>query len=146
MPVSESWLTDVAERVGEDWPRLAIALGLTEADVAHIGGTIDTGTQAHATINSWLCSGDRPATHAELQKALRLIGREDIMAQTPSATDTDNAPVRPIPSTTSRTSFDSCTCRRIISFFICSNMKRTTCNMRTTIYLIMFRMFLLGLS
>ena len=114
MPVSESWLTDVAERVGEDWPRLAIALGLTEADVAHIGGTIDTGTQAHATINSWLCSCDRPTTHAELQKALRLIGRDDIMAQgvqPPSASDTDNAPVRPIPSTTSRTSFDSCMCR-----------------------------------
>ena len=114
MPVSESWLTDVAERVGEDWPRLAIALGLTEADVAHIGGTIDTGTQAHATINSWLCSDDRPATHDELQRALRLIGRDDIMAQCmppPSAADTDNAPVRPIPSTTSRTSFDSCMCR-----------------------------------
>jgi len=116
MPVSETWLTDVAERVDDDWPRLAIALGLSEADVAHIGGTIDTGTQAHATINSWLCGGDRPATHAELQRALRLIGREDIIAQcVPPTTTTsdaeliDNAPARPIPSTTSRTSFDSCT-------------------------------------
>ena len=112
MPVSESWLTDVAERVGEDWPRLATALGLTEADVAQIGGTIDTGTQAHATINSWLCDSDRPATHEELQRALRLIGRDDIVAQClppTSAAVTDNAPVRPIPSATSRTSFDSCT-------------------------------------
>jgi len=114
MPVSELWLTDVAERVGDDWPRLATALGLTEADVAHIGGTIDTGTQAHATINSWLCSGDRPATHDELQQALRQIGRDDIVTQCmppPSGTVADNAPVhRPIPSTTSRTSFDSCMC------------------------------------
>jgi len=113
MPVSELWLTDVAERVGEDWPRLATALGLTEADVAHIGGTIDTGTQAHATINSWLCSGDRPATHNELQRALQCIGRDDIVAQCmlpPAAAAADNAPVRPVPSTTSRTSFDSCMC------------------------------------
>jgi len=112
MPVSESWLTDVAERVGDDWPRLAMALGLTEADVAHIGGTIDTGTQAHATINSWLCGAERPATHAELQRALRLIGRDDIIAQcvpaAPAPSAADNAPARPIPSTTSRTSFDSC--------------------------------------
>lgn len=114
MPVSEMWLTDIADRVGDDWPRLATALGLTEADVAHIGATIDSRTQAHATINSWLCGGDRPTTHDELQRALRLIGRDDIVAhcmQMPFATDagTDNAPVRPIPSTTSRTSFDSCT-------------------------------------
>ena len=114
MPVSESWLTDVADRVGEDWPQLATALGLTEADVAHIGGTIDTGTQAHATINSWLSSDDRPPTHNELQRALRLIGRDDIIAQCmppPSATvGADNAGVRPISSTVSRTSFDSCMC------------------------------------
>jgi len=112
MPVSETWLTDVAERVDDDWPRLAIALGLSEADVAHIGGTIDAGTQAHATINSWLCSADRPPTHDQLQRALRLIGRDDVVAQCmPPAPGTDNAPVRPLPSTTSRTSFDSCTCR-----------------------------------
>jgi len=114
MPVSESWLTDVADRVGEDWPQLATALGLTEADVAHIGGTIDTGTQAHATINSWLSSDDRPPTHNELQRALRLIGRDDIIAQCmppPSATvGADNAGVRPISSTVSRTRFDSCMC------------------------------------
>jgi len=112
MPVSESWLTDVADRIGDDWPRLATALGLTEADVAHISGTIDIGTQAHATINSWLCSGDQPATHDQLQQALRLIGRDDIVTQCippPSAAvGIDNAPVRPVPSTTSRTSFDSC--------------------------------------
>jgi len=113
MPVSEAWLTDVAERIGDDWPRLAITLGLSEADVAHIGGTIDSGTQAHATINSWLCGGDQPATHDQLQRALRVIGRDDIVAECmspppPGAAVTDNAPVRPLPSTTSRTSFDSC--------------------------------------
>ena len=58
LAVSERWLTDVADGIGDDWPRLALALGLSEADVAHIGGTIDPGTQAHATINSWLCGGD----------------------------------------------------------------------------------------
>jgi len=114
MPVSESWLTDVAECVGDDWPQLATALGLTEADVAHIGGTIHTGTQAHATINSWLCGSERPATHDELQQALRLIGRDDIVTQCmppSSGAAADNVPVgRHVPSTTSRTSFDSCMC------------------------------------
>lgn len=115
MAVSETWLTEVAERVGDDWPRLAIALGLTEADVAHIGGTIDPGTQAHATINSWLCGeGEQQqqqlATHDQLQRALRMIGRDDVITQyiQPPSRGIDNAPVRPFPSTTSRTSFDSC--------------------------------------
>jgi Death domain len=105
--MTDSWLADVADSVAIDWPRLAGALGMTNDDIVQIRNSDEpVGAQAHAMLQSWSCSRGPDATVDQLEHGLCAIGRDDVAERWLRGT----VGGRTMASTTSRTSFDSCTC------------------------------------
>uniref|UniRef100_A0A915EUG7 Ankyrin n=1 Tax=Ditylenchus dipsaci TaxID=166011 RepID=A0A915EUG7_9BILA len=73
----------VARKIGPDWPRLARTLGVPDSDVRQIKKELSSnggaGQEPMAILKIWIYLKSTEATVAELQQALRRIGRDDIV-------------------------------------------------------------------
>ena len=71
---------EVACQVDSDWPALADALGLTKSSTNEIQEEYKCDRdRAHAMLMLWRDDNVNSATGNELDRALRRIGREDII-------------------------------------------------------------------
>jgi ankyrin len=69
----------VARQVGADWPRLARALQVPDSDIRQIKREFSGGNEPINILKIWIYLKGTEATPAELQSALRRIGRDDIV-------------------------------------------------------------------
>jgi ankyrin len=69
----------VARHVGADWPRLARALQVPDSDIRQIKREFSGGNEPINILKIWIYLKGTEATPAELQSALRRIGRDDIV-------------------------------------------------------------------
>ena len=75
-------ISDIGNLLGDDWPEAARELGLDDADVDLIRAEYpdNSGQQAMVMLRLWINTvGNNRATGNELEKALRRVGREDIV-------------------------------------------------------------------
>ncbi|XP_076327360.1 uncharacterized protein LOC143234139 isoform X6 [Tachypleus tridentatus] len=74
-------VSDIAQGLGDDWAQLADQLDIPESDVISIKKEYpnDTSQQALMMLRLWIHRSDSQATGNSLEKALRKIGREDIV-------------------------------------------------------------------
>lgn len=83
---SQLQLTDIADAVNGDWPKLARALGVTECDVTLIRQSYSyVGEQSLVMLHGWLASRVRHGngivtTGHDLAGALQCIGRSDVVS------------------------------------------------------------------
>ena len=80
---AELRLTDIAEALGPDWAPLAAHLGLGQPEIDVIRSDFDADPErALVSLHLWVQSattGDGHATGNDLERALKVIGREDVI-------------------------------------------------------------------
>lgn len=79
---AELRLTDIADVLETDWIPLALQLGLTPAEVNSIQTDYDfLAEQALVMLHFWVQKSNDRATGNNLEKALKQIGREDVLTK-----------------------------------------------------------------
>jgi len=77
---AELRLTDIAEAVQKDWIQLAAQLGVRPTEVDDIQADFDADVErALVMLHLWVQSSDRRATGNDLEMALDVIGRADVI-------------------------------------------------------------------
>ena len=77
---AELRLTDIAEAVQADWVQLAAQLGVGPAEVDDIRADFDADVErALVMLHLWVQSSGRRATGNDLERALNVIGRADVI-------------------------------------------------------------------
>ncbi|XP_050441271.1 ankyrin-3-like isoform X2 [Adelges cooleyi] len=76
-------LSDISNMLGDNWPPLAIELGILQSDISIIQSEYPNNPprQAMVMLRLWLQTFGQQATGNSLEKALRAINREDIVNQ-----------------------------------------------------------------
>lgn len=76
-------MSDISNMLGDDWPLLALELGILQSDISIIQSEYPANTQRQAMVmlKLWLQTFGQQATGNSLEKALRAIHREDIVNQ-----------------------------------------------------------------
>lgn len=75
-------MTDIADALETDWIPLALQLGLTPAEVNSIQTDYDfLAEQALVMLHFWVQKSNDRATGNNLEKALKQIGREDVLTK-----------------------------------------------------------------
>jgi len=74
-------LSDISNMLGDNWPSLAVELGILQSDISIIQSEYPGNTQRQAMVmlRLWLQTFGQQATGNSLEKALRTINREDIV-------------------------------------------------------------------
>lgn len=79
---AELRLTDIADSLETDWVPLALQLGLTPAEVNSIQSDYDfLAEQALVMLHFWVQKNNEKATGNNLERALKQIGREDVLTK-----------------------------------------------------------------
>ena len=75
-------MTDIADALETDWIPLALQLGLTPSEVNSIQTDYDfLPEQALVMLHLWVQNNQDRATGNNLEKALKQIGREDVLGK-----------------------------------------------------------------
>ena len=78
---AELHLTDIADILDADWLPLAVQLGLTQDEVSEIQVDYDyLPEQALIMLHQWVVKNGEKATGNSLERALKQIGRADVIA------------------------------------------------------------------
>jgi len=77
---AELRLTDIADAVQKDWIQLAAQLGVGPSEVTDIQADFDADVErALVMLHLWVQSSGRQATGNDLERALSVIGRPDVI-------------------------------------------------------------------
>ncbi|XP_025412127.1 ankyrin-3-like isoform X3 [Sipha flava] len=76
-------LSDISNMLGDNWPLLAVELGILQSDISIIQSEYPGNSQRQAMVmlRLWLQTFGQQATGNSLEKALKTINREDIVNQ-----------------------------------------------------------------
>lgn len=78
--MTEPWLTDIADSLGQDWVKLAHQMKVDKADITKAEQKYaDDSKKALVILLLWIQKFGERATGSALEKALKLIGHEDIV-------------------------------------------------------------------